>query len=160
MKRSNFATFQIQPIESKKETHPACGPSSTGRSLLEKTTGASARRRGAAFRKVHQLGQIPTLVNSHIAMERSTIFHGKIHYKSPFFMGKSTISMAMFNSFLMLFVCSPGRVSTLGHWLLDSNTHIFIFGSIPSPSGQGGRNDATQKRSDVVMKGPFLETGA
>ena len=36
------------------------------------------------------LGDIPGLVNFHIAMERSTIFNGKIHYKWPF-------SIAMLN---------------------------------------------------------------
>ena len=39
----------------------------------------------------------------HFAMENHHAINGKIHYfygKSPFLMGKSTISMAIFNSFL------------------------------------------------------------
>ena len=55
------------------------------------------------------------LVNVYITMERSTIFNGKTHYfdwaifgKSHFLMGKLTISMAIFNSFLFTFT-RPGR---------------------------------------------------
>ena len=46
-------------------------------------------------------------------LTKKNIWHlpsGKLSHnygKSPFFMGKSTISMAIFNSFLMFFVCLP-----------------------------------------------------
>ena len=57
------------------------------------------------------------LVICYIAMERSTIFHGKIRYKSPCLMGKSTISMAIFNS--KLFLHRPAQWWTsprCSHW--------------------------------------------
>jgi hypothetical protein len=42
--------------------------------------------------------------------------------KDPFLMGQSTISMAMFNSYLMLFLCLPEGIyiyiTGLFHWTL------------------------------------------
>jgi len=49
-------------------------------------------------------------------MERSTIFNGKIYGKSPFLIGKSTISMAIFHSYARHNQMIVPSLRVLDHW--------------------------------------------
>jgi hypothetical protein len=69
---------------------------------------------------------IPGLVNVDKTMERSTIFNRKIHYfygkstinygKTPFSMGKLTISMVIFNSYVTNYQRVYHGIMAVGFW--------------------------------------------